>query len=99
MGDHIGAIRNLKYYQTKYVKSRSNRTLILLLAQNLLRASEFKEGHRYLFAINSRCGSRNQSGAAYNIGDAFFERKEYKKAISLYEAAWKQFPKDKETLP
>ena len=99
MGDHIGAIRSLKYYQTKYLKSPLRSNIDLLLAQNLLRASEFKGATDIYSRLIYGADPEIRVEAAYNIGDAFFERKEYKKAISLYETAWKQFPKEKERYP
>lgn len=99
VGDHIGAIRNLKYYLSKYETSPLRSNIHLLLAQNMLRASEFKESIDIYNKLINGNDQEIKIEATYNIGDAYFERKEYKKAIYYYGQAWSKFPKEKNRFP
>lgn len=97
--DHLGAVRNLKYYQSKYPKSPLHSNIDLLLAQNLLRAGEFKDAIDLYAKLINGSDSDIKIEATYNVGDAYFEHKDYKRAIALYEQAWKKFPQFKKNYP
>lgn len=91
-GEYLGAIRNLKTYVTKYDKSPLRDNMEMYLAHCLLRVKQNEEALNIFERLMKSSDEDVKRQATFEVGDAYFERKDYKKAINFYDAAIAEYP-------
>jgi len=91
-GRHMEAIRSLKAYTEKYPFSPLKSNTELIMAQALLRIQEYQESLEiYEKLLNSNSPDVREK-AFFDVGDVFFEKKDYAKAIKYYQQAIDKYP-------
>jgi tetratricopeptide (TPR) repeat protein len=99
MEEYLGAIRNLKAYVKKYESSPLRDNMEIFLAHCLLRVHENDDAMKIFEKLIASGDPEVKRQATYELGDAYFEKKEYKKAIDFYNAAVEAFPENKKNFP
>jgi tetratricopeptide (TPR) repeat protein len=95
MEEYLGAIRNLKAYVKKYENSPLRDNMEIFLAHCLLRVHENNDAMKIFEKLMASGDPEVKRQATYELGDAYFEKKEYKKAIDFYNAAFAEYPEKK----
>jgi tetratricopeptide (TPR) repeat protein len=99
LGEYMGAIRNLRTYVKKYEKSPLRDNMEIYLAHCLLRVHENNDALKIFERLMSSNDPEVKRQATYEVGDVYFEKKDYKKAIDFYTAAFTAFPEGKKEFP
>lgn len=91
-GEYFGAIRNLKTYVKNYEKSPLRDSMELYLAHCLIQVNQNDDALKIFERLMNSPDRDVQRQATFEIGDTFFEKKDYKKAIQYYDKALVAYP-------
>lgn len=97
--NYFDASRNLKSYIKLYPQSPLRENIELILAQSLVRLHEYRDAKELYNTLFKSTASDIKIAAYYEYGDAFFEERDYEKALSAYENALKLFPEEDKSHP
>ncbi len=97
--NYFDASRNLKTYIKLYPQSPLRENMELILAQSLVRLHEYKEAKQIYNSLFSSTAPDVKASAYYEYGDAFFEARDYEKALTAYSEALKMFPAEDKSYP
>lgn len=92
-GKYFEATRNLKTYVERYKSSPILDNIRLILAQSLLRGQQYKDAAIIYEELMKSESPDVRELAAFEAGDVFLEKKDYKNAIKYYEVALNNHPK------
>jgi len=92
--NYFDGARNLKSYIERYPKSPLRENIELTLAQALIRLKEFKDAKEIYARLSKSESSDIKAAAFFEVGDAYFEQRDYQNARMSYEKALQLFPTD-----
>jgi len=98
-GRYIEAVRSLKSYSVRFATSPLVPNIDLIMAQALLRLQEFEESLRIYQRLLQSDSVDVREKAAFDLGDVFFEKKDYAKAIKFYTQALTNYPGEASKYP
>lgn len=98
-GKYLDAIRNLKTYSERYKQSPLVPNIQLILAQGLLRIQEYRESLQIYEKLLTSESADVREKTHFDVGDVFFEKKDYAKALKYYEQALEKFPNSESKFP
>lgn len=89
---YLDAARSLKTYVELYKSSPLRENIKLILAQSLMRTKQYKDAGYIYDELSKSEAPDVKEAAAFDTGDVFLEKKDYKNAIKYYNLALTSYP-------
>ncbi len=97
--DYFNSARNFKLYVKRYPASPLKENVELLLAQTLIRLHQFEDSQALYMSLLNSHSEDIRSIAQYELGDIYFEQKDYQKAKKAYLEALQKYPGNEKMYP